>query len=770
MLATTFNSLQQWLRPWLVGGLGVLLSCTAFAGELDWVNRAEMQKLPAALQRDIPEWCNGVYYTPQFANPPSERHTIIEADNASYTSDGLALLSGNVSILQPERHLFADQATLNQETGEFSLLGDIKLDGASESFNARELTGNINSEQNQLEQVRYAIFSRHARGEARYVSREGDITYIRQGSYTTCEPGQKGWKLAARHISLDKQKGWGTARDITLEVKDVPVLYLPWMTFPIDDRRKTGLLFPTFTNTDDGGIDYTQPIYLNLHPQLDAVIAPRFINGRGTGAETQTRYLTKIGGGLVDYAYINKDRKFDNETRSMASWKHNGRYGNWSYNTDVNYASDDFYFKDLGTATLEMVSQTQLPRTAQVSYSQPTWRFSTQIQSWQIIDPSLSQTNYPYRRLPRMILTAQPGINGPFRFNWESEYSYFDRGVNLPNGSLTGSRFHIQPALSLPLVKSWGYLTPRIRSYTTYYDLHGLQTLQDNNPRRTLVGSNVDAGLFFERQLTLGNNAYLQTLEPRLFYNYIPYHQQDDLQRFDTILPPFSYTSLFKENRFLGYDRIGDENKLAAGLTSRLLSNQTGQEIWRVRIGEGLYFKDRRVSLRPNQPINRVRNTPIVADSTFHLNQRWNIYAEKQWDNGTDLGKQDILRLGYNHPARRYGHIGFRKVESGASTVRQGEVAGMWPISQHWSLMASELFDFDSRRSVESVSGIEYRDCCWKLRLINRRLLADYEGDSKLTARRTVMFQIQLIGLGGFGDKVDTLLENTIPGYRREDQ
>lgn len=729
-----------------------------------------MKALPTELQKDIPEWCNGTYYTPQFATPPSHNNTIIEADNVSYASDGMAQLTGNVSILQPNRQLFAEEATLNQDSGEFSLLGSIRLDGASESFNARELTGNIYSEQNELEHVRYSIFSRHARGEARYISREDNITYIKQGSYTTCEPGQKGWKLAARHISLDKAKGWGTARDITLEVKDVPVLYLPWMTFPIDDRRKTGLLFPTFANTDDGGIDYTQPIYLNIHPQLDTIIAPRFINGRGTGVETQTRYLTHLGSGNIDYALINKDRKFDRESRSMARWEHRGGYGHWSYSTDVNYASDDFYFKDLGTTTLEAVSQTQLPRMARMTYAQRTWQFSTQIQSWQIIDPSLAKADYPYRRLPRMTLTAQPDIRGPFRFNLESEYAYFDRGVDLPGGSLAGNRFHVQPALSLPLNKSWGYFTPRVRTYTTYYDLHGLKGLNDNNPRRTLTAANADTGMYLERNLSLFNNNYLQTLEPRLFYNYVPFQQQDDLPLFDTILQPFSYASLFKENRFLGYDRIGDENKLATGLTSRLLDAQSGSEIWRVRVGEGIYFKDRRVSVRPNQSVNRVRTTPIVADSTLHFNQRWSLYAEKQWDNGTDLGKQNILRLGYHNPARRYGYIGYRKVEAGNNTVRQGEIAGMWPISQHWSLMASELFDFDNRRSVESVSGIEYRDCCWKLRLVNRRLLADYQGNSNLTARRTIMFQIQLIGLGGFGDKVDTLLENTIPGYRREDQ
>jgi LPS-assembly protein len=264
----------------------------------------------------------------------------------------------------------------------------------------------------------------------------------------------------------------------------------------------------------------------------------------------------------------------------------------------------------------------------------------------------------------------------------------------------------------------------------------------------------------------------LQTLEPRLFYDYIPYRDQDELPDFDTILLPFSYSSLFTENRFLGYDRIGDVNKLATGITSRIINDETGRELWRFRLGQGFYFDNRRVNLLPGQSPDTARTSPIVADATFQMDEHWNLYAEKQWDNGTDLGKQNILRLGYHDPVRRYAYLGYRNIDTGngITSVRQGELAGMWPVSQHWSLLASELFSLDQHRSLETVSGAEYRDCCWKIRLVNRRLLADYDGTGILTPRSTWMLQIQMIGLGGFGNTVDSLLENTIPGYRRENQ
>lgn len=772
MSARIFSIARRHPALWLLLSLSTLLAPASSAGPLDWMTREEMQQLPASLQRPIHEWCSGTYYAPEFADPTRNPNTIIEADDASYNDKGLMLLSGNVTIQQPMRQLSADRATFNQQSGDFWLDGNIIMDGKHHSFVAQHLEGNTQSRQTRLGEVRFALFEQHARGEASHVERRGNLTLIDYGSYTTCAPGHNYWKLAAHEIRLDKKEGWGTAEDVTLQVYDVPIFYLPWITFPIDDRRKSGLLFPTFATSDNGGLDYTQPIYINIAPQLDMTIAPRFINDRGIGIETQTRYLTHLGEGHIDYAHIQRDEKFHNQSRRMARWQHHGSYGHWAFGSNVNYVSDDFYFKDLGSKTLDNISQTELPRSAYLMYSQLNWRLTTRLQSWQVIDPVLAKANYPYRRLPQITLTAQPDIYGPVRVDWTSEYTYFDRGVELPGGALVGSRFHLQPAFTLPFTKSWGYLKPRMRIYSSYYELNGLPTLQEDSPTRTLVGYNLDAGLFFERQLDFGDEQYLQTLEPRLFYNYIPYRDQSRLPTFDTIITPFSYSSLFRENRFLGYDRIGDVNKLSTGLTSRIIDDQNGNEIWRFRVGQGFYFDERKVHLDPNHPAETIGTTPVVADATFRFNDHWNLYAQKQWDNGTNLGRQNIFRFGYHDPARRYAYIGYRGIRTGNGTtkVSQGELAGMWPVSQHWSLFFSELFDLDNHRSLETVSGVEFRNCCVKIRLVNRRLLADYDGDANLDSRSTLMFQIQLIGLGGLGDKVDSLMENTIPGYRREDQ
>lgn len=728
-----------------------------------------MQRLPSWLRKPILPWCSGTYYAPEFVRHSQQVNTIVEANSASYAPNGDIILKGNVTIQQPSRTLSAHKGTMNQQTGHYELAGNITVKSPTQSFSASHLEGNQRTEQSKLHNARFSLYASHARGTAAKAIQDGQVTYIYHGSYTTCAPGNNGWVLNAGKIKLDKKNGWGTAWNTVLNVEGIPVLYLPWITFPINDDRKTGLLFPTFSHTDQSGIDYTQPIYFNLAPQYDLTLAPRYISNRGVGMESEFRYLTHLGSGSLDYAFIEDDKLFNHETRELARWRHSGSYGYWSYGVDLNYVSDDFYFKDIGTNTLDNVSKTRLPRQAYLNYTRGDWRITTKLQSWQVIDPTLAKVHYPYRRLPIIELTGSPDIAGPFQVDWQSSYTYFDRGVE---NHLEGSRWHLQPAISLPFSNSWGYITPKVRVYSSYYLLHGKPGYAHDRESRSLVAANIDSGIFLERDMALGGGNYLQTLEPRLFYDYIPYRDQRDITHFDTSKLPFSYTSLFSENRFLGVDRIGDVNKLAMGVTSRIIDKRTGAERWRFRVGQGYYFDSRRVHLNPAAGPDTNNTTPLVADVTFQMDQHWSLFAQHEWSNGNQFKKQDIFRLGYHDPARRYAYLGYRKLTTGNSriTVNQVQVAGMWPITQHWSLLGSELFDLDRHQSIETVAGVEYRNCCWKIRLVNRRLLADYNGGGTIEPRTTLLFQIQLIGLSEFGDKVETLLEDTIPGYRRQDQ
>lgn len=753
------------LRPIrsLLTALVALLCGVAGANDLNWMTAKEVSRLPEAQQQDVPAWCGGIYYNPALADIDPGGDTVITADQSRLVPDGEAELSGQVLIEQPGRILSAEQALFNQETGDFRLSGDIHVELPDATFNAVDMIGNSKDRQARLEDVEYAIFPLHGRGDAERIEQADQLIRIHKGSYTTCKPGSNGWRLEAGSIELDRDKGWGTARNVLLKVEGVPVIWIPWMTFPIDDRRKTGLLFPSISSSDAGGIDITQPLYLNLHPQLDATLAPRHIHGRGNGMETEVRYLTGFGEGTLSHAWLRRDRLFDDRERELASWQHSGSAGHWQLSSDVNYVSDDFYFKDLDTG-LEVSSRTHLPRSGAARYLDQDWRVLIRAQSWQTIDPNLAESAYPYRRLPQFQAAGDTSLVGPVDLLWLSDFTRFDRNVDLAGGDITGNRTHLEPGLALPLRADWGYIEPRVRLYHTRYELQGTNGLAEPQPERTLAGGSLDAGLFLERPFQLGEQSWRQTLEPRLFANRIEYKDQSQLPDFDAGELSFSWQQLFRENRFGGFDRIGDEKSLSAGLTSRFIRDEDGREVLRLRAGQQFYDEPRRVQLDGAGPDNR-EESPLLASARLSVNEHWQVLGATHWN--TDVNRKQLVRGALDYRGeRRFLRAGYQERREVENEVRQSELAGLWPVHDNWSLLGRWLYDLDSSRSLETMAGVQYRDCCWMIRLVNHRQLSDEDGDADLEADRTLLLQIQLVGLGGFGGRIDSLLEQSLPGYQ----
>jgi LPS-assembly protein len=510
-------------------------------------------------------------------------------------------------------------------------------------------------------------------------------------------------------------------------------------------------------------VDITQPIYINIHPQMDATIAPRYIDGRGSGVEGEFRYLSDLGQGSLSYGVLFNDREFDGENRELAAWQHDGSVGRWALTSDVNYVSDDFYFKDLDTG-LEVSSRTHLPRLGQARYFGRDWRALARVQSWQTIDPTLPDDQLPYRRLPQLQLSGDPELLGPVRGLWLSDVTAFDRSDKDTSNNPTGARVHLAPGLAVRMEESWGYVEPQARLYHNRYQLDDAETSASDATLSTW-GASVDSGLFLERDTSLFGRGYKQTLEPRLFINKLAYEQQDQLPNFDSGELTFSYNTLFRQNRFIGYDRFGDEEKASLGLTSRFLRNADGREQLRLRLGQGFYRGERKVQLN-GEPPDDADQTPMVADMRWNFGHDWYLYTEGQWDTHANERQRSSVRLGYTDRERRVFNLAFH--DRPADDIRQSEIATIWPIHNNWRLVGRWLYDYENQRTVETLAGAEWRNCCWKIRLLSQRELTDEDGDTTLEADTTVLLQIQMTGLGGFGGRVDSLLERSIPGYRSE--
>ena len=745
--------------------------------DLNWLDRTQWQQLPAGQRPELPDWCPGLWYNPAFSQPPATNDTVITAAESELRESGLMALSGDVEIRQPGRILRAGRATVDQSSGDFVLEDGIRVETPTVTFEADSLTGNTRTGAADLLRARYALFDMHAHGGAGAIEQRGAITRIEDGSYTTCPPGDSAWLLQADDIELDRDTGWGEARDVVLRVRKVPVAYIPWITFPIDDRRKTGLLFPTISSSSEGGVDISQPLYLNLHPQFDLTLAPRHIHGRGNGLETEGRYLTGLGEGEISYGYLANDRAFaedrllenngdpteEKPDREVARWRHSGQVQRWALDADVNYVSDDYYFKDLDTG-LDIAAQTNLVRSGRAEYFGRQWRGLVFGQSWQTIDPTLDEEDYPYRRLPQLALEGDPTLAGPLHLLWLSDFTRYRRNVDIAVDDITGDRAHLAPGLGLRLENDWGYFKPEMRYYYTHYDLEGVDTLPDDNPSRSLSGASVDAGLFLERTASR-DGRWLQTLEPRLFANYMETELQQDLPDFGSAEVNRSYESLFRENRFLGYDRIADDHSITPGLTTRFIDGSSGEEVLRLRTAQRQYLQERYVQIDGDARDDSPRS-PLITDALVRLNGQWDFFVENQWDSETNQRLQNQVRISYADSARRYLHAGF--IEQLDDRTRQAELAGYLPVSSHWRLIGRWLYDVENERSLETIAGVEYRDCCWRVRMVSQRDLAERDGDNDLEAESRFLVQIQLIGLGGFGGTVDSLLERSIPGYRSD--
>lgn len=670
-------------------------------------------------------------------------------------------MSGNVEFLQAKQRLHAASARyykseerLDAEGGMLYATPDATFEGSSGSVNLATDYGTIDN-------ASFQMRSKHARGDASKIIMESkDVTVLRNATYTTCDPGREDWLLRSRKVILDREEGIGTAQHAVLSFMHVPFFYLPYISFPIDDRRKSGFLVPSYRSSEISGDDFATPYYLNLAPQRDATIIPRHISKRGTMIGGEYRFLTPRHYGELDLEYLSNDKLFGKE-RGQASYLHRGTLAPRVTTTlDLNYASDANYLSEL-TNSLSLSSTTHLARTADIDYLGEQWRSRLRLQAYQTIDDTIPDASRPYQRLPQLTFSSLlPVRDNELHYSLSGEYVYFDR-----TGRLTGSRLDLQPQVSLPLTTAATYLTPALKLQQTHYALNNQPLGSDAQLSRSVPLFTLDSGVFFERDSSIASRDYLHTLEPRLFYLYVPYRDQSALPLFDSGEPDFNFTRLFSTNRFSGVDRVGDTSQLTFAVTTRLIENDSGKERLKASIGQIYYLKDREVGLNGN--INdRSKESDIVAEGTAYLRSDVSLDADYQWDVEKRETARGALQVRYKPASRSIFNIGYRYRNN---TQEQVDVSTLWPLpwTQRWHFVGRWTRSLLDERTIEAFSGLEYQTCCWKLHLVAHRFINKELTDQGLDPyERSVFLQLELKGMGKLGKTVDELLENGILEYQ----
>ena len=738
--------------------IAALLACVGFAGGP--LATAEPARCPApssmqqALARGdrLPE--PGA--TPPPMSPaavkPADQPVEVTSDSASVGIEGDASLSGGVRIRQGERVLSAEAVEYDSRARRFIVSGlvsyeDRELRAAGRAGTYDPAGGAA------LEDTSFELPARPARGAAAsmQLTLDGTVT-LSKVWFSTCPADSPDWRIRARRIDLDTRNRNGSGRDAAIEFKGVPILYLPYLSFPLGEQRKSGFLFPNLGYSTRGGLETTIPYYFNLAPNFDLTIEPTVYGRRGIDAGGQFRYLSRHHRGELRLNYLTSD-SIRNADRSWLRARHRSELpAGWRFDIDAQSVSDAEYFEDFA-AGAEGTSTAFLRRVASLSYRDDRWLLRAEAEQFQAIDRLLPAADQPAARLPRVLANGEWVRSGaiPIDFGIDAEVVNFDRDVGVQ-----GWRADVAPRVGLALGDGRYFLRPSFGWRHTRYDLERIAAGADDRPSRSLPFGAFDAGLRLER-VGREDDRLRITLEPRLLYLWTPYRNQDALPVFDTATPDLDFVQLFRSTRYVGLDRIADANHASLGFTSRIFDRRSGRQLLTATLGQTYRFEPSRVRL-PGEIASGENRSDLVAQLGITAWRDWNVNLGLQWDTQATRQQRSHLRVQYRPDAERALNLAYRLQRD---RLEQGELSGAWPLAPRWNAYGRLVYDLQDRSSLERFAGLEYKSCCWRLRLVGRRFVSSRTGERDTG----IYLQLELNGLASVGSSADAFLEEAIRGY-----
>jgi LPS-assembly protein len=671
---------------------------------------------------------------------------------AALGDDPTASMSGGVVLRRGDRLAGAEMASYDPVQRALNLVGGVRYEDPDSLVLSDSAEFAYDSGRIRFEGAEFEVGPTNARGAASVleINQEGRLQ-LADVNYTTCPPESNDWIIEAGEIELDTQTGVGKARNVRLRFQGVPILYSPYLSFPITDARKSGVLTPEIGSTGRSGNELSIPYYWNIAENYDATITPRLLTDRGLQVGAEFRYLFENSDGDLEVEYLPDDNKF-NDNRHLLRFEHQTLFNSdWRNQIDITDVSDNQYFEDLG-GSLSLSSITHLNRSIAFDFFNDNWTLFGRVQEYQTIDSAIVPEDEPYKRLPQIFARGYwPESVMGLSYGLDTELVFFDRDVGV-----TGWRLNAAPQASLPFEKPGWFVIPAVQVDYTQYDLQDVSPGLDDQPSRTVPISSFDAGLMLERSMKSAERR-VQTLEPRILYVHAPFRDQADLPVFDTIVPDLNLVQLYRKNRFLGVDRIADMDQLSVGITSRIIDVDTGRELMSATIGQALYLSQQTVTL-PGESLAVSDSSDYIAEVRFLVNDNLNFDVGHQWSGGTGGTTQSEARLQYRPQSNKILNLAYRFRRQ---SLEQADVSWSWPLSQSWNFVGRYKFSLRDDETLEQFYGLEYESCCWGLRLVGRRHISTRDG----TQDSSIGLQLVLKGMTSVGTKADRLLERGILGY-----
>ncbi len=704
---------------------------------------------------------------------------LIEGDSLENTLDRKLKASGNAVLKKNGKTINANIIEYDQVSDELYAIGNVSIDSDESRLTGSSLELSVNENVGVIPNASFSsslknsnsIFNNTLRGKAKLLFLEGgDKKRLQNASITTCAAGQDDWFIKASEIEINDSSKIVKAKDAKLEFKGIPILYSPLVNFSFNDDRKSGFLAPSVGTTSRSGFESSIPYYFNLSPTSDATLTPRYFGKRGLQMQGEYRYLNKNYSGTSNLEYMNKDKANNKDNRYYAKFHHQQNLtGNINGGFRVEKVSDDNYFSDM-SSLISATSQVNLPQEAYLNYSSETLDVNFLAQRYQ----NLTKTSSPYERLPSLSLKHSDNYENLGGFaSFETELgmslTQFERNHNFiassTDKSMTGSRFVANPSISIPFEASYGYVKPKITMNIRSYELEGGTT---KSKSMTIPTVSVDSAVYLDKKISFAGKDFVQTLEPRIFYSYTPYKNQETLPMFDTALADLNLESLFIENQFVGGDRVMDSNQFTIAATTRFIDN-IGYERLNVTLAQRFYISDRKV-LNESQYKNSVvqsDSSDLFLTATAFLNRVLKIDSEIQYNPDESSTNRATFGANYNPQPGKLIDVSYRLVKNATDNnndIKQINLAGQWPLGRGWSTIGRYNYAIKQSSAVESLGGLEYDGGCWASRIVlNRLALATTDKPNY-----TLFMQIELGGLGSLGSSNNAnlfdVINRNVPG------
>lgn len=724
------------------------------------------------------------------ADPDSTPPTFVFGDRVSGRTDLETIIDGNAEVRRGKNAIRADRIEYYQPDDQVTSRGNVRINSAGNLFSGPELQLRIDTFEGYFLRPTYRFLSNGGNGTAERIDFIDDKRLVARGAtFTTCQRSDEktwepAWVLSATSFKFDQEADTGEARGAVLRFKNVPILAFPTISFPLSDKRKSGLLPPTFNLDSTSGFEVSQPYYFNIAPNRDATLTTTVMSKRGIDLGGEARYLERDYAGKLRASFLPRDalRKVNRWSYAL---QHAGtldtgftQAGNLGLSLDLNRVSDNNYWRDFPRSSGSL-TQRLLSSDANLSWSRGYLTTAVRALRWQTLQDPLSPIVPPYDRLPQLT-AAYTRVNAPVAgvsgFDWSvaGDFTRFSSD-RLLNKQPNSERAVSVAQLSRPFVTPGGYITPKLQLHATTYKFDTPIVGGATSASRAVPTFSLDSGLQFERQAAVFGRNFTQTLEPRAFYVRTPFRDQSLLPNYDSGANDFNFATVFTENAFVGNDRISDANLLTLGLTSRLLNPDTGAEAVRVGVAQRLRFSDQKVTLPGGLPVTD-RISDVLFGTSINWVPEWSFDSTVQYN--PKIGKSERSTFGARYSPSNYRVVSaaIRRQRNVSSSL---DVGWQWPINDLWGDKGKDLgagngqgggryygvgrlnYSFQDKKLVDAIVGLEYDGCCWIGRVVLQR-----SQSGTTTSNTRILFQLELVGFSRLGvNPLDTLKAN-IPRYQ----